>query len=200
LRKGGVFLLRKEEIFDIIVESLSGLKEVLAVIVFGSFARGDYGPRSDIDLFIVTENKEIKNAVEDKILGIGIEREIRPVIRSKKELEITDPGLFKNVFIEGRILHLKKNIDLPVSLLLSLKPYKIIMFNLKNLGQKEKIRFNSALYGVKKKNYVYKGILEMYNCEKIGAGCILIPAESYSKIKDFFESYRLEWNEKDVWL
>jgi len=53
---------------------------------------------------------------------------------------------------------------------------------------------------MKKKNYVYKGILETYNCEKIGAGCIFIPAESYSKIKDFFESYRLEWNEKDVWL
>jgi len=192
--------LRKEEIFDIIVESLSGLKEVLAVIVFGSFARRDYGPRSDIDLFIVTENKEIKNAVENKILEIEVEREIRPVIRAKKELEITDPGLFKNVFIEGRILYLKKNIDLPVSLLLGLKPYKIIMFNLRNLGQKEKIRFNSALYGVKKKNYVYKGILEIYNCEKIGAGCILIPAESYKKIKDFFESYRLEWNEKDVWL
>jgi len=192
--------LRKEEIFDIIVESLSGLKEVLAVIVFGSFARGDYGPRSDIDLFIVTENKEIKNAVEDKILEIEIEREIRHVIRSKKELEITDPGLFKNVFIEGRILHLKKNMDLPASLLLGLKPYKIIMFNLRNLGQKEKTRFNSALYGVKKKKYVYKGILETYNCEKMGAGCILVPAGSYSKIKDFFESYKLEWNEKDVWL
>lgn len=195
-----MFTLKKEEIFDIIVESLSGLKEVLAIIAFGSFARGDYGPRSDIDLFVVTENKEIKSAVEDKILEIEIEREIRPVIRTKKELESTDPGLFKNIFIEGRILHLKKNMDLPVSLLLGLKPYKIIMFNLKNLGQKEKIRFNSALYGVKKKKYVYKGISETYNCEKIGAGCILIPVESYNKIKDFFESYKLEWNGKDVWL
>lgn len=87
-------------------------------MVYGSFARGDYGPRSDIDLFIIVDNKKSREKVENAILGLDIERHIQPTIRSVSELKNTDFGLLRNIFREGELLFLRRPLSLDIPKLL----------------------------------------------------------------------------------
>ena len=43
-----------------IAGALLKISDVRAIVLYGSFARGDFGPKSDIDLFIVTGKVERK--------------------------------------------------------------------------------------------------------------------------------------------
>lgn len=187
------------KLYKKIIRELSKIREILAVIVYGSFARGDYGPRSDIDLFIITKNPA-KDEVEDAILNIKIERHIQPTIRSLNQLKKTDFGLLRNIFREGEIIFLREPLDINLPALLKIKPYVLISFNLTNLLQKEKTRFNTALYGVKKKNYIYKGMLDAVGGKRFGKGCFLVTEKEEKKIKEFFERYKIRSDKLRVWI
>jgi len=182
-----------------IVKELSKIKEVLVIIVYGSFARGDYGPRSDIDLFIITK-KKVKDKVEDAILNIDIERHIQPTIRSLEELKRTDFGLLRNIFREGEIIFLREPLSINLPSLLKIKPYVLLSFKLTGLPQKEKTRFNTALYGVKKKKYVYRGLLDLIGGKKVGRAGILIPEKEEKKIKELFAGYKIKTEEMKIWV
>ncbi|MEM4523385.1 MAG: nucleotidyltransferase domain-containing protein, partial [Nitrososphaeria archaeon] len=41
-----------------LVETISSIKEVLAIILFGSIARGDYDEYSDYDILVIFKDKE----------------------------------------------------------------------------------------------------------------------------------------------
>ena len=87
----GLILLEQSGLF----EHLNSLKEIKTAILFGSFARGDWGKSSDIDLFIYGDDKNfIKGKFEHKI-----KREIQlfsyqNLTEIKKEL---NPKLFLNI-------------------------------------------------------------------------------------------------------
>ncbi len=53
-----------------IVKQLSTIDDVKTIIVYGSFARGDYGPKSDIDLFIITTKPETTQQIQDKVIEL----------------------------------------------------------------------------------------------------------------------------------
>ena len=65
------------------------MKEVLAVILYGSYAREDYSVRSDVDLFMIVDNKIDKSIIEDKIIELENRtgRSIQPTIRTRKEVK-----------------------------------------------------------------------------------------------------------------
>ena len=74
-----------------IVKELSAIDDVKLVILYGSFARGDYGPKSDIDLFILITKEDaiLINDIQNKIINLEekIGRSVQPVIRTEKELK-----------------------------------------------------------------------------------------------------------------
>lgn len=193
-------MLRSIKVINEISEKLSEIEEVVAVLLYGSFAREDFGPRSDVDIFVIVESASAIERVENRILEIKTERTIQPVIRTLVELKGTDSGLLKNIFQQGKLIFLRKNLDLPVSAMLDLKPYKLVSFSLSNLDQKTKIKFDYALYGTRKKNYKYMGLLNLNKGKKISRGCILVPEETWSSLKEFFDSYSVMINIEDVWL
>ena len=54
-----LLLLYKDEIIRKIIREYPKIdKNVVEIILFGSVARGDFSPLSDIDLLIVTKNKQ----------------------------------------------------------------------------------------------------------------------------------------------
>src|SRR3989338_4694313 len=145
-----------------IAKGLLVIEDIRAVILYGSFARKEATSRSDIDLFILTTEKKTEKEIEDRIIRIESEigRNIQPTIRTLKELEKTDTGLLQNIFQEGKILYLKEPTDIPSSMLLEQKPQLIYSFQLSNLSQNEKAKFNNEFYGRKKEKYSYKGLLQ----------------------------------------
>jgi len=83
-----------------LVEKLKEIKEVRAVILFGSYARGEQKPYSDIDICVFTE-KNTDERIKEKILSY-----------SSKEFHLSIfwdlPLNFRfRVFKEGKILFVR---------------------------------------------------------------------------------------------
>ncbi len=79
------------------------------IILFGSFARGDYRKDSDIDLLILVDEENIsfhdKKEIMDPIYDLEFEigQIISPIVRTKKEWEQKYPltPLYENIQREG---------------------------------------------------------------------------------------------------
>jgi len=199
LKKDFVSRLKHKSIYKKIVARLSTVKDLKAIILYGSFARGDYGPRSDIDLMLITTKKETIEELQDAIISLEIGRSIQPVIRTEKELAETDTGLLQNLFLEGKILFLREPLDIDVSALLRLKPFLVYTFDLGNLDQKAKARFNRAFYPRVRKNYNYPGVLTELKGRKLASGCIMVPFSKKKPVEKFFKSQKVKFNSLRIW-
>lgn len=191
--------LNQKLLFKKIVKNLSQIKDLKAIIVYGSFARGDYGPKSDIDLLIITTKGKTASEIQDKIIALDIKRNIQPAIRTLNELKQTDTGLLQNIFQEGKIIYLKEPLDIEAKLLLKQKPYILYTFNLTNLKQKAKAKFNRELYQRKSKKYSYQGILHKIGGKKLSRGCILVAYEKKKVIEKFFKQYKIKTSTINAW-
>ncbi|MCM8777960.1 MAG: nucleotidyltransferase domain-containing protein [Candidatus Omnitrophica bacterium] len=190
-----------KKIFKKIVDELSKLKDIKAVILYGSFARGENTPRSDIDLFIITDDENAKGVIEEKIISLetSVKRNIQPTIRIEKELKKTDTGLLQNIFQEGLILYMREPVTLSAILLLKQKPYVIYTFQLNNLSQRDKARFNRQLYEQKIGKYQYRGLLNKIGGKKLSDGCIMLPYSEKIKIEKLFKKFKITFNSLNIW-
>ena len=191
--------LKNKSLFRKIVTAFSGVEDLKAIILYGSFAREDYGPRSDIDLMFITKKEETAEEIQDIIISLELGRNIQPIIRTEKELSETDSGLLQNLFLEGKILLLREPFDFDVSTLLHLKPFLVYTFDLGNLNQNKKAKFNRAFYPRKTANYNYPGKLTELKGEKLASGCVLIPFPEKKAIEKLFNSYKIEFKAVRVW-
>jgi len=184
-----------------IAKELSWIKDVKVVILYGSLARGEFTSRSDIDLFILTGDNKTQKEVQDKVIELESEigRNIQPTIRTVAGLEKTDTGLLQNIFQEGKILYLREPMDIPSTLLLKQKPYLIYTFQINNLSQKHKARFNRQLYEQTKKGYKYKGLLHKFGGQKLSAGCVMVPYSQKGNIEKFFKKFKVKFEQLKVW-
>ena len=184
-----------------IVKKLSGIDDVKAVILYGSFARGEYTSRSDIDLFILTTEDKTQGEVHDKVIELESEtnRSIQPTIRTINKLQKTDTGLLQNIFQEGKILYLKEPVEIPSSALLQQNPYLIYSFQISSLTQKDKVKFNRHLYEQTRKGYKYKGLLQEIGGQRLSAGCVIVPYMQKEKTEKFFKKFKVKFEQLKVW-
>jgi len=184
-----------------ITKELSEINDLRAVILYGSFARGENTSRSDIDLFILTTDKKTQKEIQDRVIELESEtgRSIQPTIRTIAELQITDTGLLQNIFQEGKILYLKEPAEIPSAVLLQQKPHLIYSFQISSLSQKEKARFNRYLYEQKRKGYKYKGFLQEIGGKRLSAGCVIVPYMQKEKMEKFFKKFKVKFKLLRVW-
>ena len=184
-----------------IIKKFSKINDVRTVILYGSFARGEYTSRSDIDLFILTTEEKTQKEIQDAVIRLETEigRNIQPTIRTIDELQKTDTGLLQNIFQEGKILYLKESTEIPSALLLKQKPCLIYSFQISNLSQKEKAKFNRYFYEQRRKGYNYKGLLQEIGGERLSAGCVIVPYIQKEKIEKFFKKFKVKFEQLKVW-
>jgi predicted nucleotidyltransferase len=184
-----------------IVNDLSSISDVKAVVLYGSFARGENTSRSDIDLLILTAKEKTKEEIQNRIIDLELQigKSIQPTIRTIAELKKTDSGLIQNIFKEGRILYIKEPADIPAALLLEHRPYLIYSFRLNNLSQKEKVKFNRALYAQVRKGYKYKGLLDKLGGKKLSPGSIIISHLHRADMERFFKKFNVQYEQLTVW-
>jgi len=190
-----------KRIFKRIVKELSVISDIKLIILYGSFARGDYGPKSDIDLLIITTKPKSLNEIQNKIIGIEekIGKGIQPIIRTEKELKKTDIGLVQNLLQEGKLLYLKEPFEISASEITKQKPYVIYTFQLNSLDQKTKAKFDRELYTRTKKKHVYQGLLQKIGGQRFSPGCIIIPFDKKNIVEKFFGRYKIKYEAKNVW-
>lgn len=107
----GLLTVQEKAIFEKIISKFFGklgYKDVKAVILFGSFARGDFTEESDIDILLITDNKaELKKRV-DRLTKEFLEKydvDIMPVYFTEKEFKEREEKFDEfvmNVLNEGK--------------------------------------------------------------------------------------------------
>jgi predicted nucleotidyltransferase len=186
-----------------IAKTFCRVKEVIAVILYGSYARGDAGPRSDIDIYVVCDTEKNMRKVEKKITDIlhgKTERVVQPLCVSLQDMG--DPGIASKIFREGRAVFIRHPFFnfAAGNIILDTKPYRLISLPISQLSQKDKVRFNTAIYGKKVKNYEYKGLLHQTFGVRFGKGVILVPEENADRILRFCESYDVKPKQVKIWV
>lgn len=155
-----------EPIIKDIIKSLSVLKTVLAIVLFGSVTKGQDTLESDIDICVVVEKKD--RSINKTISNLFLELEKKhnrniQLIICDKSFERMERQFLETILREGEVL-LGNIPPIPIQKL-QLEPYSIIRYELKNLSHSNKMRLARLLYG-KKTRKVYKG--KSYLSQKIG--------------------------------
>ncbi len=182
-----------------LTQGLREISGVETVVLYGSIARGDYGPNSDMDILVIVRDRKSARLVREALSEIDLSRPLQPTIRTAKQLEQTDFGLLRKIFQEGIVLLCNKPQDLPAAGLLQLKPHILFAFDLKGVPQKEKARLNRLLYHSKTGGHS-GGLVGEANGRKLGRGCILVPKEAQKKIQSLFNRFKVRAESIDIWL
>jgi predicted nucleotidyltransferase len=180
--------------FDLsrLVDAITKVDGVLGIILFGSTARGDKDEYSDYDLLVLFRDENSLwsqwNTLYEQVGELKLLVHVIP--KTIQEFrEATEPTFLESVLKDGKILYVKYPLEAPVHIL-GLKPVTLIAFSMKNLSQSEKMALTYRLYGKKGKT---SGMLSVYEGQKVGSGCILVPAEHAARILEVLREYKVHW-------
>jgi len=190
-----------QRIYNKISRELSLISEIKLVILYGSYARGDFGPKSDLDLFILISKSDAVEKIHNAIIRIEekIGKSIQPTIRTGEEFRKTDSGLIQNLLREGKILFIREVYEISAVTLLKQRPFIIYSFRINSLSQRNKAKFNREFYSRTKTKYEYKGLLKKLGGEKLASGCVIIPFGKKNRMEKIFKKYEIKHEAKNIW-
>ena len=103
------------ELIDYIVKKIVKAIDPEQIILFGSYARGDYNKNSDLDLFIIKDGDHNSRNLQVKVDGLLFGREFSLDLFVRKTEEIDwnfrakNPFYLYHIFKHGKILYEKKD-------------------------------------------------------------------------------------------
>jgi len=175
--------------FDLnrIVQKITPVEGVVAVILFGSRARGDYDEHSDYDLLVVFEDDETmwknRRKLYQNIASLGLFTQV--LTRSIKELtEKTEPTFLQNLLQHGILLYLRYPFTAS-AYSQNLKPTAIISYHLTKLPHNQKMKVNYRLFGKQNK----RNLVEENKGRKLGDSCFMIPTENIEKATNILKQF-----------
>ncbi len=192
-------LQKKDESFKIAldeaVEALKKQKQVIAIVLFGSFARGDYSIlHSDIDLFVFIGRNEREEKIEENLnllaAKIGGKHKVTLHLTFQyNQVTEEDSSLIKRLAKEGKVLY-NKNILIISKEILGLKPFELIKFDTSGVKQINKTKFSRLLHGSKSWYYKdgkkvvkqYESLIDNNEVFDAGKGALLIIASKADKL------------------
>ncbi|MCS4540853.1 MAG: nucleotidyltransferase domain-containing protein [Euryarchaeota archaeon] len=203
--------LRYEDIKPEMIRSIaSSFPALRAILLFGSFARGEITRKSDVDLLLVFDNRKEAKKAEKKVLKIvgkyaGEEkRTVVPVCIGVENL-VSEVEFFYNVFSDALVLYKRPDNEpvLPAGAS-GFSPMLLYSFDLSNLARTKKMEINRSLYGItfkkERKEYAYKGLLERKGGQKLGSGIIMVPSYAEKEFDEFFKKYSVSLEKRAVVL
>jgi predicted nucleotidyltransferase len=180
-----MFYRRKpESALSKLAGAVSRVDGVIAAVLFGSRAREDQDEYSDYDLLVVFESDEARRENWDRLYeGVSKTGLFTQVLaRSLREIEEkTEPTFLREILKHGRVIFLRHPMEAPAAVG-SLKPMRIVTYDLKNLSHRDKQRLCYRLFGKRTKRYSYPGAVAELGGARLGDGCIMVPEEEYPKL------------------
>jgi len=182
-----------EETVIKIERELRKIKKVNAVVLFGSFARGDYSVRhSDMDIMVFLDEEKKDSKIEEKILkkiiGINIGKLVSiHTLFQYTRIKAEDRSLLLTIAEEGKTLFSKNSIIISKNIL-GLKSLYLIIFDSKGVDQIMKNKLQRFLHGYTIKGKKYKGIVDNEKVISAGKAAIIVPKEFLDKILFFADS------------
>lgn len=192
---------------SIFISKVKDDKNVIAAWVYGSFARGDFSQRSDIDFFVLAE----KPGQTEKHMK-EVEKEILSKTGKNAHIELQGPrvkeedrSLIKTVLKEGKLLFSRRNLVWE-GFQLGLKPYYIYKYDITSIPAAQRNKLTRALYPSKSWYYkkgkkVLKEYLGMKNIVRLGKGCVMVPAQNEKELIKIFRAVGIKHNLiRAVWV
>ncbi|MEM2154933.1 MAG: nucleotidyltransferase domain-containing protein [Nitrososphaeria archaeon] len=181
-----------------LVETISSIKEVLAIILFGSIARGDYDEYSDYDILVIFKDKESMWKNWDELFKrVGrLNLLVHCIPKSLEEFLKSEPTFLNEIFRNGKLLYIKYPFQAYMKPL-DLKPYKLITYNMSGLRQEDKMKFYYKLYGKNSSSNI--GLVKKVGGIKVSEGCLLIPENSFEIIKEILNKFNVKFNVIEIY-
>lgn len=101
------------ELIDYIVEKIAREVEPEKIILYGSYARGDFHENSDLDLFIIKDcdsNRLLRRKVDALLRGrrFPVDIRVRKPVEVAWNLRAENPFYLYHVFGQGKLLYEKQ--------------------------------------------------------------------------------------------
>lgn len=167
-----------------LTDAVSQIRGVVALILFGSIARGDSDEYSDYDVLVVFESKALLwqswDTLFTKIGSMNIN--IHAIPETMEELQRANPVFLDRLTKEGRLLFARS----PFPAVFNsprLDPFSVVCYDLSGLSSKQKMRVMYDLYRRRR-----RGIVAELGGSKLGAGCVLVPRGECPRLVKLLES------------
>jgi predicted nucleotidyltransferase len=184
-----------------VAEVLESLRESIpkrrlrALVLFGSAARGEFGPESDLDLLAMPRTRGDGSQVLAAIRAVEERFPIRiaVLVSHSPKLDDLERQLLESILREGVPLVGKlPAIDVRR---LDLQPVRLLALNLRGLNQREKVRLERELFGYRserrhgRKRYGSQspGFLQRHGGRRIGRSLAAVPERAVPELERLLE-------------
>ncbi len=192
-------------LIDRFVDRVKGWPDLQAIVLFGSFARGDIDRRSDIDLLLVLDREDLASARADvaAILSeLKPHREISPTVTNLRDLE---PTFLRNVFREGIVLHGKLLLS-PEHL--ALRPRILIAYDLSGKKPADKVQVSRLVHGFRSRKsvkgkpriYEYPGLKGRRDALLVSRSALILRPEDADELAAELDRRKIPYERRDVYL
>ncbi|MBI5389230.1 nucleotidyltransferase domain-containing protein [Candidatus Woesearchaeota archaeon] len=187
ISKQDTFISRSQKMLDALRAQLKSIDAISAVVIFGSYARGDFSEKhSDIDLLVFLDKQDPDASLEESIKRAVLEKSTvygLPIHLLFQYRRITeeDRGLVQTIADEGKPLFAKETLIIGKNIL-GLKSHNVVRFDYSSANQVAKNKLQRLLYGYRTKGKQYKGLVDEENVITAGRGAIIIPEELREKV------------------
>jgi predicted nucleotidyltransferase len=186
-----------------LLQNLSGREsnKIKAIILFGSAAREEATPQSDVDIFIdVTEGAGLKKRVDDLTEDfykgelykrywrlLGIENPVAPIVDRLENW----PDLKSSIIADGLVIYGKY-----------VAPAKgeaaLLIWWTAVKPQSKRIALSKKLYGWSYRKEKHEGLVARTGTIKLGPNTLLIPLESAKAITEAFKGLGIDFRSRHV--
>jgi predicted nucleotidyltransferase len=168
------------------------------IILFGSVARGDFGSKSDIDLFVNTENEKIENILNKLLAKFyksrvsrdyslrGGSNKIRLSVGTLDKWRLKRSIISDGIVLYGGYKEVPKNLE----------HFCFFTFEpIKNVTKRNRII--RKLFG--RKEAKTSGLLEKLNMKQISERSFLVPSRNSSVIMELFKKEKVDYRIFEIW-
>jgi len=177
------------------VRNLDG---VVAVILFGSYSRGDFDEGSDVDLLLIFKDKVKLDRSLSDVYKITAKSDTPFQATCLTLEELIRSPLLKTVSREGKIYYSEEHVK--KLLTTTQKPHTLVTYSTANLSPKERVKFTQRLEGRGKGKYRYDGLIKRLGGYKVGKGVAMVPLENLNALTKCLEENEIHYFIRHVWI
>ena len=182
---------------------LRQLDGLVAVVLFGSYARGDFGQKSDVDLLILFEGDARPEEGETGQTALRLVAQMEtahrlpmhlaPLLASADKPQTLGNDLLHDLWAEGVVLFAEAGALTPLRPE-GLAPYALVRFSLAGASPSEKVRLSRRLHGRQGRG----GVLGPAS-QVLGPGVLLLPAMHLASVRTVLDEAGASYDVIDIW-
>ena len=191
---------RLREALEQVSGELKNVTGVDALVLFGSYARGEYGRSSDVDLLVVVQPAEFNSTVRTNVINAVLKAETAHHLPMHLSVVVTataqdlGPDLLHSVWSDGLVLFGRAAV-LASLMPEGLAPWVVFRFSARGLPASRQVQLSRVVRGrTRQKHGVVQppGLL-------IGRGGALVPADQSAQLRAAFDELGIAYDTVPVW-